>query len=71
MEQKIFALLFVKEFFENQNFALVGSNLTVSTLLNLPDRTGSLFTGVGELVLELWVEMDYILTSSIKFYINM
>ena len=29
------------------------------TLLNLPDRTGSLFTGVEELVLELWVEIDY------------
>jgi hypothetical protein len=35
---------------EQKIFALVESNLVVSTLLNLPDRTGSLFTGVGELV---------------------
>ena len=31
------------------NFILTESNLTVSTLLNLPDRTRSLLTEVGEL----------------------
>ena len=60
MEQQFFASLFVKEFFlKIKIFAVVGPNLTVSTLFNLLDQTGSLFTGVGELVLELWVEMDY------------
>ena len=52
----------IKIWFNFDNYFPTESNLTVSTLLNLPDRTRSLLTGVGELfwnyglkwIIELW-----------------